>query len=340
MDISCTSANTLQDFPGSNLSGQFKHDQTPSLARQIDQVRDLMQSCLDSATRGPAQLASEYQINSGGTLLRARLALISGAAFNCTADYSIAAATACELVHNASLVHDDLCDGDISRRDRTTVWKQFGKRVALCSGDLLLCAAFDATCRVKDASQARELTKLVARLSGEVIVGQSLEVALVNEGETPGFRQYLEATRAKTVPLIQLPLTTGAIVGHDDPETLAAIRRLAESIGLAYQILDDLDDLKGPQHPLHNYHAWHHHRIPTRDSRRLRIGRAVRHAMAALQRAQHNLDVLAAIITPRALDNQLTTLIEQLRDKALMHLQQSDQLRDTIPYATLKSTDR
>lgn len=339
MAISCTSSSVLLNFPGSQQSDQLNHEQSNDLKGQLDQVRALMQRCLDGVMRGPAQRASEYQINSGGSLLRARLALISGAAFACAADYSIAAAAACELVHNASLVHDDLCDGDGSRRNQATVWTQFGKSVALCSGDLLLCAAFTAASQVEDANQSRELTRLVAKLTGEVIVGQSLEVAPVRDGETPGFRQYLEATRSKTVPLIQLPLTIGAVLTRDNAETLAVIRRMAESIGLAYQILDDLDDLYSSQCQLHSYHAWHHHRIPARDSRSLRIRRAVRHALAALQRAQHNLDVLARI-TPRTIDDQLFTLIDQLHMKALMHVQQSSQSREQSPYATLKTAIR
>lgn len=336
MDISPASA--LLKFPDSHDSRQSQYKHTPDPETQLSQVQALMQRCLDGVMRGPAQRASEYQINSGGSLLRARLALISGAAFNCPTDYSIAAAAACELVHNASLVHDDLCDGDIFRRNRATVWQKFGKEVALCSGDLLLCAAFNAACQIEDPGQARGLARLVAQLTSEVIVGQSLEVAHSSNDETPGFRQYLQATRAKTVPLIQMPLTTGAILQHNDPETITSIRRLAESIGLAYQILDDLDDLENPQGALHIYHAWHHHQVPIRDSRRLRINRAVRHAVAALQRAQHCVDALETII-PGSFDNQLTTLVEQLHAKAIKHRQQSSHFRDPTSYAPLTSAN-
>jgi geranylgeranyl diphosphate synthase, type II len=295
-------------------AGHIEHE--TDLHDKLQQVRELMQQCLAQVRRGPATQGSEYQINSGGNLLRARLALVSGAAFNRTPEYQIATAAACELMHNASLVHDDLCDRDEIRRERPTVWKLYGENVALCSGDLLLCSAFYASCQIKNATEARKFTLLLSELTSEVIVGQSLEVASTPGDDKPRFKQYLEATRAKTVPLIELPLAAGAIASHDTPDIRRAIRRLAECLGLAYQILDDLDDLACSPNKLHMYHAWHHHRRPGRDSLTLRIQRAVSHALAALLRAGQRLATLNAM-TSHAFDDHLTLLITQLQAKAV-----------------------
>jgi geranylgeranyl diphosphate synthase type II len=318
MKIAYTSASMMPDSAGEELTPQSDIEQSSDSQHLLHQVRNLMQKCLSDVMQGPAREASEYQIKSGGSLLRARLALISGAAFGCPLDYRVAAAAACELVHNASLVHDDLCDGDPIRRNNATVWKRYGEGVAVCSGDLLLCAAFSAACQVKDPGACQQLTRLVASLTSDVIVGQSLEIAPASNGDRPRFRQYLKATRAKTVPLIQLPLISGLVISHDKAPIRATVARFAEAIGLAYQILDDLDDLTTQHTDLHLYHAFHHHRVPGRDRRDLRIHRAVRHAMAALQRARQQLSVLTTM-TPCALDGQLTTLIEQLHTKALQH---------------------
>jgi geranylgeranyl diphosphate synthase, type II len=331
---SCTITTPTTVFNGRARVSDCLSEHGTSLQDMLQKVRELMTHCLAKVRRGPAQQGSEYQINSGGTLLRARLALISGAAFNRSTDYQIASAAACELVHNASLVHDDLCDRDEIRRNRPTVWKLFGEGVALCSGDLLLCAAFNAACQIKNAADSRKFSLLLSELTSDVIVGQSLEVAPIVEGVSPRFRQYLEATHAKTVPLIELPLAAGAIIDFDAPHVRHAIRRLAESIGLAYQILDDLDDLAQNQSTLHVYHAWHHHRRPGRDSRTLRIQRAASHALAALQRARQRLAILNTM-TPHTLDDQLTTLINRLQIKAVEYRHVND-YKESKPHGNFR----
>jgi geranylgeranyl diphosphate synthase type II len=265
----------------------------------LEQVRTVMFDALQGVMEGPANNASQYQISTRGSLLRARLALASCKSFECSQEYAVVAAACCELIHNASLVHDDLLDGDQLRRGQATVWKRHGRGVALCAGDLLLCTAFAASSDLDDAQQSRLLTQYLATMTGRVIVGQSIEIAPVEPGVQPKFRAYIEAAQAKTVPLIQLPLMTGAIAARSEPSVLHSIKRFAEAVGLAYQIIDDLDDLVEPKADLtskvellHPFHAWHHHRGRASDSPELRVQRATRHALAALQRGRHQLKCL------------------------------------------------
>jgi geranylgeranyl diphosphate synthase type II len=153
-----------------------------------------------------------------------------------------------------------------------------------------------------DVQQSRLLTQYLATMTGRVIVGQSIEIAPVEPGVQPRFRAYIEAAQAKTVPLIQLPLMTGAIAAKAELSVLHSIKRFAEAVGLAYQIIDDLDDLDDLMEPkteliskmksLHPFHAWHHHRGRLSDSPELRIQRATRHALAALQRGRRQLKFL------------------------------------------------
>jgi geranylgeranyl diphosphate synthase type II len=270
--------------------------------RALEQVRALMLDALQGVMEGPANNASQYQISTRGSLLRARLALASCNSFECSQEYAVVAATCCELIHNASLVHDDLLDGDQLRRGQATVWKRHGRGVALCAGDLLLCTAFAVSSGLDDAQQSRLLTQYLATMTGRVIVGQSIEIAPVEPGVQPRFRAYIEAAQAKTVPLIQLPLMTGAIAAKAELSVLHSIKRFAEAVGLAYQIIDDLDDLDDLMEPkteliskmksLHPFHAWHHHRGRLSDSPELRIQRATRHALAALQRGRRQLKFL------------------------------------------------
>lgn len=338
MTVSCIETSELQMTTGHHQSDRPDAPRPTPQEHELHRVRRLMAQCLTEVGHGPARQASEYQINTGGSLLRARLALISGSAFKASAEYRIAAAAACELVHNASLVHDDLCDGDLTRRNQATVWRRFGKDVALCSGDLLLCAAFNATSQVADPVQSRDLTRLVAQLISSVIVGQSLEVAVSPDDHRPDFREYLRATKAKTAPLIQLPLAAGALAGSDSRRVSPVIERLSQAIGLAYQILDDLDDLQLTGPNLHRFHAWHHHRVPGNDCKAARVNRAVRHALAALARARHQLRLLSEM-APSALDDQLLGLIEQLHEKALLNTRSFTDETEQTAYVSVRNSN-
>ncbi len=296
-----------------------------SHTRELDQVRALMLDGLRGVMEGPANNASQYQIGTRGSLLRARLALASCSSFQCSREYAIAAAASCELIHNASLVHDDLIDGDQLRRGQPTVWKRHGKAVALCAGDLLLCTAFALAAGLEDAQQSRFLTQQLAAMAGCVIVGQSVEIAPRESNVRPRFKAYLEAARAKTVPLIQLPLMTGAIAANADQLVQDTIKRFAEAVGLAYQIIDDLDDLAEPESDinskaklLHPFHAWHHHGGRPGDGPEQRVRRATRHALASLQRGRRQLDVLEKQM-PASITPTLGPLLVKLERRAQAH---------------------
>ncbi|TVP56380.1 MAG: polyprenyl diphosphate synthase [Halomonadaceae bacterium] len=298
---------------------------SPKLAQELDQVKDLMIHSLGQAHELPATQASRYQIDTGGGLLRARLALISGDHFGASADYRIASAAACELMHNASLVHDDLCDGDILRRGKATVWHHFNRQVALCAGDLLMCAAFMATTEVASPRHSQQLSRCLARHTRTVITGQSLEVA-PEPATRPSLGSYLKATRAKTAPFILLPLEAGALGGDATPGQLSGLTRAADAIGLAYQVVDDLDDLAEGNGEFHPYHAWLHHQPPADSSasgslvsdhlQSATLHRATRHALAALGRAQQQLTALSPLLY-----QALKPTIQGLQQRANHHLE-------------------
>ena len=287
-------------------------------------------SLIQNLNTSPAREAALYHLNTGGHRMRARLALASAAGWLDGND-AIAAAAACELLHNASLIHDDISDRDTYRRGQPTVAARYGDDVALCAGDLLLTAAFQAAASIGHAEAARQLTSAMARCAARVIGGQSVELER-SEGEWPvGFRTYLQATRDKTAPLIEAALCVGSdAMGGAKAARTPDLRGLAESIGLAYQILDDLDDLgdsnlvaPATDRLLHPLHAWWHHRpwprqsgtetaTPTRH-------RCLRHVEAALARAERLTADLSAPLAEsvRELTGQLTQKAKAYRDQAL-----------------------
>lgn len=303
-------------------------------AHEITLVQDLILDHINRLIPGPATSAGRYQVETGGSLLRARLALSSGRAFGCSREYRVAAGAACELIHNASLVHDDLLDRDELRRGSASVWKRFGDGVALCAGDLLLCAAFGVAAELKNPVESRLLSQNLTGLTGRVIVGQSMELAASDGQQPPRFRDYLEATGAKTAPLIELPLMTGALAGSANESVRQNLRQLASAIGLAYQVIDDLDDLGSGRAVLHAFHAWNHHRQGQKDNPQLRIRRATRHAVAALVRAR-NLVVQLEQLEPGVtafLSPALIPLLVKLEHRALAHRQYVQAGGESIAY--------
>ena len=289
----------------------------PATPPNLDHVDQFMLELISGMSATPARDAAIYHLRTGGNRMRARLALASGAG-RLDAQDTIAAAAACELLHNASLVHDDISDGDHCRRGKPTVCAVYGNDIALCAGDMLLASAFRAASRIDDAATARRLSAHLAEYAGRVIGGQSIELA--GRQAAPAqyrFADYLRATREKTAPLIELALNAGTSRADGGGHAPALGRAVAEAIGLAYQILDDLDDLAGLTAgawpgQLHALHAgWHHQPPGASDDLAATRRRSLRHVRAALGRAARLSGQLPA---PLAAD--VAALIERLTAKA------------------------
>lgn len=284
----------------------------------LESVDQLMVDQIAAMRATPARDAAIYHLQTGGHRMRARLALASCADRLDPPDRR-AAAAACELLHNASLVHDDISDRDTYRRGRQSVRALYGDDVALCAGDLLLTAAFQVAANITAPAIAQRLIRFMTDAASRVIGGQSVELG--DRCGAPPIRvvDYLAATREKTAPLIELALNAGISDPAEASHTATVGRRIAEAIGLAYQILDDLDDLNevSDVSTLHPMHAWWHHQPggqrPGTDLYRASTRRrCLRHAQAALGRA----DRLSRQL-PDPLLSDVQQLIERLNHKSL-----------------------
>jgi len=341
-------ANNDSTVPARAACESAQHDE--DIASQLAQVDTLMRKSLKAPADWPATAASLYHLSTQGNQLRARLALLSGAAYGASSQHCIAAAAASELIHNASLVHDDLCDGDELRRGQPSVWKRDNPNVALCSGDLLLTAAFQAAMQSDTPTHCLALLQLLTDRTSQVIAGQSIEVAdtarpdrqsatssvgynspLANHSPLVPVRRvrlnaYLEATLAKTAPFIALPLEAGAVGGRLTNDQHRHIRCFAEAVGLAYQIIDDLDDIDlsaaGRCQPqtFHAYHAWPQHwpsfSCQLSDPAWHTLQRCIRHASAALTRAENLVSHF-----PEQLGAALLSILTRLRGQLQAHRQ-------------------
>ena len=186
--------------------------------------------------------AAVYHLKSGGQRIRARLALDSSYCLGLTQSDGITLATTAELLHNASLIHDDLQDRDKIRRELDTVWVAYGDEVAICAGDLLLSAAYGALADVSCADKLPQLIKLVHSRVAYAIGGQCADLSQAST-QLLGVDGYLKIATAKSGALLGLPIEL-ALLAADCQEGLGATRAAVDSFAVGYQIYDDLCDFE------------------------------------------------------------------------------------------------
>jgi octaprenyl-diphosphate synthase len=152
----------------------------------------------------------------------------------------VSAAAAVELVHMATLVHDDLIDGATLRRGQPTVARALGADAAVRTGDFLFARAFAELTRTGSAAAVRALATAALDLSrGEMAQqGAAWDLDLTEAA-------YLDRCRRKTAALFAVACRLGALVGGARPEVQERLARFGECVGLAFQIFDDILDLAG-----------------------------------------------------------------------------------------------
>ncbi|MDD3866356.1 MAG: polyprenyl synthetase family protein [Eubacteriales bacterium] len=200
---------------------------------------------------GHVTQAARYSLLAGGKRLRPVLALAAGELFGLSEMVMMPYACAIEMIHTYSLVHDDLpsMDNDELRRGRPTAHVVYGEAMAILAGDLLLNRAAEILLEaaVEQGSRAARagLEIMTAAGGSGMIAGQSLDLAA--EGNVITADELKQLQRKKTGALLSAPLLAAASLAQISPEETAIIRKFAESIGLAFQIRDDMLDVLADQ---------------------------------------------------------------------------------------------
>lgn len=211
------------------------NDATSRLNQVEQRMRELV--LLDSGAAGEA---AANHLAAGGSRVRARLALHACRALRLADAPALAVAAACELLHNASLVHDDLQDRDARRRGQDAVWRRYGEATAICAGDLMLSAAYAAL-----AGVGAQATGLVARTHhrvAAVIRGQCEDLS-EQGGMLACLARYERIACGKSGPLLVLPLEL-ALMLADRPEAVDAALAAGSLFAIGYQAADDLEDVE------------------------------------------------------------------------------------------------
>ncbi|WP_439114995.1 polyprenyl synthetase family protein [Hydrogenophaga sp.] len=192
--------------------------------------------------------AMRYAVLDGGKRLRPLLALASSAAVGGSRDAAMRAACAVELIHAYSLVHDDMpcMDNDVLRRGKPTVHVRFGEAQALLAGDALQALAFELL-TPEDGSMAPDmaatLCRLLARSAGATGMagGQAVDLASVGQALDQAALEAMH--RQKTGALLQASVLMGAATGRVGAAVLAQLTQYGSSLGLAFQVVDDILDV-------------------------------------------------------------------------------------------------
>lgn len=187
--------------------------------------------------------ASRHLIKAGGKRLRPYLTLKACEAVGGNKADAIPFAAALEVLHNFTLVHDDIMDNDSKRRGNPTVHTEYGTSVAICAGDLLFAKVYDSMIRYapKDMPAEIILTCVENATTATILIceGQTLDV-LFPESQEVSEEDYIFMVEGKTSALFKACSEIGAIVGRGTDEQVKALGRFAWDAGIAFQIVDDI----------------------------------------------------------------------------------------------------
>jgi len=187
----------------------------------------------------------DYHMETGGKRLRALLPLLVGEALGVEARRMVPFGAACEMLHNATLVHDDLQDGDMFRRGRMTVWNRYGMPQAVNLGDAMFYFAVLLTQRLDAPALRREqATRLLVSETLRVIDGQEREFHLKGKPQV-SLEDYFTMVEGKTSGLFALPMAGAATLCDAEEVLCLGLAEAARHMGVLFQIQDDTLDLYG-----------------------------------------------------------------------------------------------
>jgi geranylgeranyl pyrophosphate synthase len=225
-----------------------------NLKQFITTVRELVEKKLDelvpASQTEPTRLheAVRWSLLGGGKRFRPVLMLAVGQAFGCEPDKLIATAAAIEMIHTYSLIHDDLpaMDDDDLRRGRETCHKKFDEATAILAGDVLQTLVFQTV--AEDATLSADIRiRLISEISRAggtpqgMVAGQALDLAA--ESREISGEELENIHSSKTGALIRAAARCGAIVAGAGENEIEAVSEYASSLGLLFQITDDLLDV-------------------------------------------------------------------------------------------------
>jgi geranylgeranyl diphosphate synthase type II len=215
------------------------------------QVEAELQSSVPRANARPQTLhrAMRHSLFAGGKRLRPILCLAAAEACGGEAEAALPAAASIECLHTYSLIHDDLpcMDDDDFRRGNPTCHKVFGEGIAVLAGDALLTLAFEIAASVEPTKRysAGDFVRELAETGGskKLVGGQVLDLEGEGRGEALTLAELRRIHEGKTAALLATSVRFGGMSVNATPRQLAALSEFGHSLGLAFQVIDDILDV-------------------------------------------------------------------------------------------------
>jgi len=210
---------------------------TDPMVDHLTAVKHRMVQTLEETTLRGLVKDSGSLVGIGGKMLRSRLAFRVGEATGVDSRLLVYGSAAVEMIHTASLLHDDVIDGGVLRRGMPTFWVEKGSAGAILLGDLLLFKAIDLICQVAGGRYTHDLVKL----TGEVCEAES-EQELLLDGSDSRMEICQSIARRKTGALFAFAAMLG---GNGDTNREASLKEAGYVLGTVYQLADDILDTRG-----------------------------------------------------------------------------------------------
>lgn len=231
-----------------NIDSPTAFDLKSYLVERAAQVEAALDKALPVVYPEQIYEAMRYSLMAGGKRLRPILCLATCEMLGAPTAMAMPTACALEMVHTMSLIHDDLpaMDNDDYRRGKLTNHKVYGEDVAVLAGDGLLAYAFEHIAMETEGAEPGQILKVIAALGKAVgaagLVGGQI-VDLDSEGKAIDESTLTFIHMHKTAALLEVSVTAAAFLAAAEQPTIERLRRYAQRIGLAFQIVDDVLDI-------------------------------------------------------------------------------------------------
>ncbi|MEM0025279.1 MAG: polyprenyl synthetase family protein [Zestosphaera sp.] len=213
-----------------------------SYARHVASEVDKVISEVISGEPKKLYEASYHLIRAGGKRLRPLALVLSGRMYGLDENVGVRAGASVEILHNFTLVHDDIMDKDAFRRGVPTVHTVYGEDMAILAGDLLFAKAFEALGRLSGLVPADRLVKAFKELTWAAVTvaeGQALDMEFEHRWDVT-LDEYLIMVYKKTAALFKSSLVIGALLAGAPENEITNLEKFAEGVGIAFQIRDDV----------------------------------------------------------------------------------------------------
>ncbi len=247
------SGNESSFLPG-DLSMTSVHRAFPSLSQKLDLQRHLA-TIKPELTKIEERLRFQvqefdpgisgyvsYALDSSGKRIRPALVLLSAHASGEATPQHIDLAVVVELIHLATLVHDDIMDGASKRRGKPTAFAKWGAEISVLLGDCLFCHAL----KISSGFEDRSISRIIAEASNEVCSGEILQTQRRFDLKL-SIPEYIRIISMKTGALFRISTELSAVMNRCRPDEVLAMRNFGDALGIAYQIYDDCLDLVGTE---------------------------------------------------------------------------------------------